>query len=361
MLITRFYLSPEGDMGGASSAAPATPAPTTSSTGVNGNYPGNNDPLAMFDMLEQYYRESSDTRPYNESARDYQDPTRPTQQQPGQQEQQEKFGQQEQQLDENGQPLEKPEQEGKFKPLKVKVGEQEFEIKSEKQVQKLVERSQLAGELYQEYQKLKTEHAESTADLQYLEKLATDSPHEFMDTLADNISQEDLVSWMRNKVQFFKLSDEDKARYQEYQKAKESMRREEVLRQQLEEVKQKEQQVKQQQEVAQLKQTQNVLASKYAEVVGQDWFDKVVRMQIQEAARLQRAGEQVSITRFKAMIESVIEPVYQKLKPAHKPTQALKSSMPNGGVGNVSDTRRNPTADDGFNALLAGIRDGRVV
>ena len=320
----------------------------TSEPSPYGNYPGDDDPAAMFDMLEEYLRKDEPTQ--SQAAKDYQEPEGTGEKKREEQEEQE-----------DQEPLEGEKQEpkeGEFKPIKVKVGDNEYQVKSKEQVQKLVERSQLASELYQEHQKISAEYKELDEDMKYLENLSQENPAEFMDTLAEQIPEEALVEWMRSRIKYMKMSDEERAQHEEYKKAKEAMKREEVLKQKLEEVRQKEARIKQQQEVSQLKNIQNSLENKYSEVVGKDWFDRVVKLQIQEAARLQGKGEQVSLSRFKSMIEAVVEPVYKKLKPGHKPLKNLRSSTSPGNVNQKASV--DPSTESGFDALLKAIQDGRV-
>jgi len=353
-----------GGMGGGTAPAPA-PAPAPSSpnepkkSSDGSNYYGDADTSEMFSMLEDYLKNDGESTSA-EARKNYEEPRKD----PREQESQEG----ETENDELDQELNKGKQENsedgdkkdEFKPIKVKIGDQEYNVKSEEQVQKLVERSQLAGELYNEYQKVNKEHQELSEDMNYLEKLASESPSEYMDTLADQIPQESLVAWMRDKIKYMKMSDEEKAQHDEYSRAKEAMRREEVLRQKLEEVKKKEAMVKQKQEVSQLQNIQKNLENKYSEVVGKEWFDKVVKLQVQEAARLQSKGEEVSLSRFRNMIEQVVEPIYNKLKPGHKPVNSLRSSTRPGNVSSGQQNSQAPTVESGFDALLKAINEGRI-
>lgn len=231
---------------------------------------------------------------------------------------------------EEGQQQQQPQKE-QFKPLSVKVGDQEYQIKSQDQLAKLVERSVMAGELYQEYQKLQKEYQELTEDFEKLEELYKD-PYELLEFITEEMDEEILQQWMRDKIEYWKLDEEGREKYKAYIAGQKAIEREKRMAEKLAKLEAKEAEARAAEEQRQLRAFYDGLVKQYQDILEPEWITQVVNQQIELAKSMQAQGKDVSLAQFQKMVRDIVEPVAKRLKPQANPTGRLQSSAPAGAV-----------------------------
>jgi len=346
MLLRNFYMNIDGDSSGGGGMDPSWSAPQGPTA-----IPDVDD---MFAGLESYFSDSDKPiiRPNNPNAKgvDKSGKTENREADPLMDDLEEPTPQ-------NPQDMKRPDTLKKgdedFKPIELDVNGMQVKIKSKEQLQQHLNRSVKATELFQEYKTIKEERGELQADLDYQDYLKTNSPKEFLELLTENMDFQEIANWMKERIKYEKLSDNDKQRFKEYQEGRKARERLQRLEQKEQEVEEKRAMQQAEEDYRAVINMRKTFVDSYKSVLDDAWIQAVVDSQIEKAKAIQETGRDVSLKQLQAMIKGIVEPVAQKLRKNVKPTERLRNAAAPGGVQSNPSSLKSRLANDPISAFEA--------
>lgn len=194
-----------------------------------------------------------------------------------------------------------------------------IEIKTKKDLDKLISQGAAAKHVIPEFKRLREENAvlKTKADrADVFDKLVTTQPKEFLDNVSDSLDEDTLADWVFEKFHYFKklaaMTEEDRTKERSLLAANKLLRERDQQLKESEEIKKRNHVAAVDLEVKRLKSWREESKSKYGSKIDAQWHpwvDQQIKNVMMNYKSQLKDGESVNLTRMSRLLDDTLAPL----------------------------------------------------